>query len=87
MDQAAFEDQRLLRYFGGCGQVAVLDRRLGLCPGRHRQEAAEDFRQPLPNPRDLEPDHVWMNPIGSITCASSADDIDRISDKQLIPFD
>ena len=71
MNQAAFTDQRLFRYFGKCGQVAILDRRLGVRPGRHRQEAAEDFRQPLRNPTNLEPDHVWTNPIGPITCASS----------------
>ena len=58
MDQAAFADQRLLRYFGECGQVAALDRFLVVRPDRHRQEAAEDFLQPLRNPTDLEPDHV-----------------------------
>ena len=58
MDQAASSDQSLLRHVGERGQVPALDRRLGLRPGCHRQEAAEGLRQSLRNPTDLESHHV-----------------------------
>jgi hypothetical protein len=47
MDQAASSDQAVLRHFGKCGQDANLDRRVGLCAGRHCSEKAESRRFPL----------------------------------------
>jgi exodeoxyribonuclease VII large subunit len=47
VDQAASSDQTFLRYVGECGQVANLDRRVGLCPRRHRQEAPQSRRLAL----------------------------------------
>jgi len=59
-----------LRYFGERGQIANLDRGVGLRSGRHRQEASPALCQPLRNPTDLESDHVRANPVGSATCTS-----------------
>ena len=70
MDQAASADQGVLRHLRERGQVANLDRGLGLRPGRHRQKAAPTPCQPLRNPTDLEPDHVRTNAVKSTTCAS-----------------
>jgi len=47
MDQAASSDPSLLRYLGERGQVADLDCRVGVRPGRHRQEAAQPYRLTL----------------------------------------
>jgi hypothetical protein len=47
VDQAASSDQTVFRYVGECGQDANLDRGVGLCPGRHRQEAAQSGRLAL----------------------------------------
>jgi hypothetical protein len=47
MDQAASSDQGLLRHLGERGEVTNLDRRLGLRPGCHRQEASEALDHPL----------------------------------------
>ena len=47
VDQAASADQGVLRHDRECRQDADLDRSLGLCAGRHRQEAAPALRQPL----------------------------------------
>ena len=41
MDQAASAYQEVLRHIGERGEVANLDRRVGLCPRRHRQEAPQ----------------------------------------------
>ena len=70
VDQAASSDQSLLRYLGERGQIADLDRGVGLRPRRHRQEASPALRQPLRNPTDPEPDHVRTNAVGSTTCTS-----------------
>ena len=70
VDKAASADQSLLRYFGERGQIANLDRGVGLRSGRHPQEASPALRQPLRNPTDLEFDHVRTNPLGSATCTS-----------------
>src|SRR5258705_236843 len=47
MDQAASTNQGVLRHDRERSEVANLDRDLGLYPHRHRQEAAELFREPL----------------------------------------
>jgi hypothetical protein len=44
VDQAAFAHQEVLRQFRECGEVANLDRRVGLCPRGYRQEAPESGR-------------------------------------------
>jgi hypothetical protein len=44
VDQAASAYQEVLRHIRECGEVANLDRRIGLCPRRHRQEAPESRR-------------------------------------------
>ena len=67
MDQTASAYQSLLWHLGECGQVADLDRGIGLCAGRHRQKAAQYSGQPLRNPTDSEPHAVRTNPIGSTT--------------------
>jgi len=41
VDQAASADQAVLRHVRECGQVANLDRRVGLCPRRHHQKAPQ----------------------------------------------
>jgi hypothetical protein len=47
MDQAASSHQAVLRHLGKRGQDADLDRRLGLRPRRHRQEASRPGRLAL----------------------------------------
>ena len=44
MDQAASSYQEVLRQLGECGEIANLDRRVGLCPRRHRQKASQSGR-------------------------------------------
>ena len=41
MDQAAFAYQEVLRQFRECGEIANLDRGVGLCPRGYRQEAPQ----------------------------------------------
>ena len=41
MDQAAFAYQEVLRQFRECGEIANLDRSVGLCPRGYRQEAPQ----------------------------------------------
>jgi hypothetical protein len=54
--------QGLLRYLRERGQIANLDCRLGLCPGRHRQKAHGAAGEPLRNSTDSEPHPVRENP-------------------------
>src|SRR6266849_2080645 len=68
MDQAAPSNQGVLRHDRERSQVADLDRRLGVCPDRHRQEEAQPFRQPLRDATNPQPDHVRTNADGSTTC-------------------
>ena len=54
VDQAAPEDQSLLRHLAQRGEDADLDRDLGLRARGHSQEAARKHAQPLHNSTDPE---------------------------------
>jgi len=55
-----------------CGQVANMDRRLGLRARGHRQEAAQPLGESVRNPTDPELDHVRTNFVGSTACSIGA---------------
>src|ERR1017187_10059100 len=61
MDQTAPADQSILRDQRERSEDANLDRRVRLCPRRHRPEASRAGRQPLPNSTDLERDAIREN--------------------------
>ena len=44
MNQAASAYQKILRQLRECSEVANLDRRIGLCSRRYRQEASQSGR-------------------------------------------
>src|SRR4249919_319441 len=62
MDQAAPAHQSVLRHQRECRQIANLDRRLGLRPGRHREKAPRAAGDPLRNSTDFESHPVRENP-------------------------
>ena len=62
MDQAAPAHQSVLRHQRECRQIANLDRRLGLRPGRHREKAPRAAGNPLRNSTDFESHPVRENP-------------------------
>ena len=62
MDQAAPAHQGILRDFRKRGQIANLDRHLGLRPGCHCQKTAGASREPLRNATDFQPHPVRENP-------------------------
>ena len=53
--QAASAYQKILRQLGECGEVANLDRHVGLCPRCHRQEATQSGRLALHFVTDIVP--------------------------------
>src|ERR1017187_7129455 len=61
MDQKAPADQSILRDQRERSEDANLDRRVRLCPRRHRPEASRAGRRPLPNSTDLERDAIREN--------------------------
>src|SRR5580700_6291361 len=68
MDQAALADQTLLRHIRKCREDPNLDRRLGLRPRRHRQEAASPGRLALQIATDPLGHPVRENADASSTC-------------------
>jgi hypothetical protein len=54
MDQAKLADQGLLRHRRECSEDLDLDRRLDLCPGRHRPQTSWPGEESLPNFRDSQ---------------------------------
>src|SRR5208283_3081359 len=68
---AAPADQVILWHLRERGEIADLDRRLGLRARRDRQEAARPLAQPLRNPTDSESQPVRENPAGCSTYAHS----------------
>jgi len=63
MDQAASTHQVLLWNLRKRRQIANLDRRVGLCPRRHRPQTSRSVAQPLRNATDFELDPVRKNRI------------------------
>ncbi len=61
VDQAASSYQEVLRQFRECGEVTNMDRRVGLCPRRHRQEASQSGRFALHFVTDIFTDPVREN--------------------------
>ena len=54
MDKTASAYQVLLRYFGECGEVPDLDRRLRICARRYLEEATKALSLSLRNPTNPE---------------------------------
>ena len=65
MDQAASADQTVLRDIRKCREDPNLDRRLGLRPRRHRQEAPQSRRFALHIAPDPLSHTLRENPYGS----------------------
>jgi hypothetical protein len=61
MDQAASQDQGLLRHHRECSQNSDMDRHLGLCSRGHCEEDLESGPKSLHNSTDSEPDPFREN--------------------------
>ena len=63
MDQAVFAYLEVLRQLRESGEVANLDRRVGLCPRGYRQEALEFGRLALHFATDIVGHAIRENPL------------------------